>query len=139
MLGRDTGARDGAIGKDENNSGGIDVLLDLSYNPFLLECVLLKVASVGQPWCVEYANLAKMLCLPITFKSHDTYHYAVLACKLVQAARVGPTLVVVPKDAKVVVTTLVGDKDIGDEFQDRGLPHSSLSDEKDGGCCSANS
>ena len=28
--------------------------------------------------------------------------------------------------------TRLGDKDIGDECQDRGLPDSSLSDEKDG-------
>ncbi len=70
--------------------------------------------------------------LPTTFKTPDTYHYVVLALKLVQARRVGLTPV---EDAEVVVITPVGVKDIGDEFQDRGLPDSSLSNEKDGVWC----
>ena len=44
---------------------------------------------------------------------------------------VGLTLVLVVEGAKVVVITPVGDKDIGNEFQDRGLPSTSLSKEKD--------
>ena len=64
-----------------------------------------------------------------------TYHYAVLACKLVQARQIGLTLVGVIEDAEVVVITLVCNKDISDEFQDRGLPDSSLSNEKHGAWC----
>ena len=44
---------------------------------------------------------------------------------------VGLTLVLVVEGAKVVVITPVGDKHIGNEFQDRGLPGTSLSNEKD--------
>src|SRR6266853_1176455 len=102
------------------------MLLDLSCNSPPLECVLLRITSVGQPWCVKDANLGKMLPLSTTFKTPDTYHYAVLAFKLVQAGRVGLTLV---EDAEVVMLTPVGVKDIGQEFQDRGLPNSSLSNE----------
>ena len=78
-----------------------------------------------------------MFGLPTTFKMPGTYHYAVLAFKLVQAGRVGLTSV---GDAEVVVITPVGDKDIGDEFQDSGLLDSSLSNEKDDlSRCSSNS
>ena len=48
----DIDAWDGAIGKDEDGSNGIDMLLDLFCNSLLLECVLLRIASVGQPRCV---------------------------------------------------------------------------------------
>ena len=47
IVGTGVGARDGAIGKDENCSDGIDVLLDLSCNSLRLECALLRIASVG--------------------------------------------------------------------------------------------
>ena len=47
IIGSGVGARDGAIGKDENSSDGIDMLLDLSCNSLRLECVLLRIASVG--------------------------------------------------------------------------------------------
>ena len=93
--------RDGAIGKDENGSGGIDMALDLSCNALPLECVLLKMAGVGEPRCVENANLGKMISLQTTFATPDTHHYSVLARKLVKASRVGLTLV-------VETTSLVG-------------------------------
>ena len=80
--------------------------------------------------------------LSTTFKTPDTYHYAVLAFKLVQAGRVSlalvaraTSLVCVVKSIEVVVIDVFAVKDIGDEFQDRGLPHSSLSNEKDGVWC----
>ena len=63
--------RDGAIGKDENGSGGIDMGLDLSCNTLPLECVLLKMAGVGEPRCVENAKLGKMISLQITFEIPD--------------------------------------------------------------------
>ena len=55
---------DGAIDKDENGSGGIDMALDLGCNNLPLECVLLKVAGVNKPRRVENANLGKMISLP---------------------------------------------------------------------------
>jgi len=44
--------RDGAIDKDKNSSGGIDMALDLSCNTLPLECVLVEMAGVGEPRCV---------------------------------------------------------------------------------------
>ena len=74
-----------------------------------------------------------------TFRTPDTYHYAVLAFKLVQAGRVGlaqvvrtTSLVCAVKGTEVVVIDVFAVKDTGDEFQDRGLPDSGLSNEKDG-------
>jgi hypothetical protein len=90
----DSDTRDSAIGEDQNGSDGFDVFLDLFRNTPLVELVLLKTTSVGQPRCVEDANLRKRLRLPTTFKKPDTYHYAVLARKFVKAGRVGLALVV---------------------------------------------
>jgi len=42
-------ARDGAIGEDENSSGGVDMILDLSYNALLVDLVMLNIVSVNQP------------------------------------------------------------------------------------------
>ena len=54
-----------------------------------------------------------------------TYHYAVLAPKLVKSGRVGLALVVMAtllvgmvENIEVVVINIVASKDIGDEFQD---------------------
>ena len=93
--------RDGAIGKDENGGGGIDMALDLSCNTLPLECVLLKIAGVGEPRCVENANLGKNIGLYTTFEVLGTHHYAVLARKFVKAGRFGPALI-------VKTTSLVG-------------------------------
>ena len=64
-----------------------------------------------------------MLHLYTTFKMPDTYHYIVLAFKLVQAGRVGLALVAratshvcVVKSIKGVVINVFAVKDIGDEF-----------------------
>ena len=64
-----------------------------------------------------------MLRLPTTFKSPDTYHYAVLARKLVKSGRVGLALVVrttllvgMVENVEVVAIDVVASKDIGDEF-----------------------
>ena len=66
--------------------------------------------------------------IPATFKSTSTYHYAVLARKFIPAGCVGLTLVVrttlfigAVEDIKVVVISDIAHKDIGDEFQNRGL------------------
>jgi len=52
-------ARDGAIGEDENSSGGVDLVLDLSCNALPVELVMLNVVSVDQPRGVEDANLER--------------------------------------------------------------------------------
>jgi hypothetical protein len=80
-----------------------------------------------------------------TFTNTGTYHGAVLAPKFIKACRVGPTLisritslVCMFKDVEVVVINVIAYKDIGDEFQDRGLSNASLSNKKDGvwwSCC----
>ena len=74
-----------------------------------------------------------------TFKGACTYHYAVPARKFIQAGRVGLTLAVrttlfiaAVEDIEVVVIDVIADKGIGDEFQDRGLSNTCLSNEKDG-------
>jgi len=62
-VGAGSDARNGAVGEDKNRSDGVDVLFDLSRNAFLVELVLLKTASVGQPRCVKNADLGKWLCI----------------------------------------------------------------------------
>jgi len=49
MVGANGDARDGTIGKDENGSNGVDVILNLGRNTLLVELVLLKIAGIGQP------------------------------------------------------------------------------------------
>ena len=68
-----------------------------------------------------------------------TYLDAVVAHKFIKAGRVGLTLltrttllIATVEDAEVVVINAVADKDIGDELQDCGLAHASLSNKKDG-------
>ena len=117
--------RDGAIDKDKNGSGGIDMALDLSCSTTPVECVLVKMAGVGEPRCVDNANLGKMVSLHTMFEIRDTHRCAALTRKFVNAGRVGPTLVVrttllvgVVQGMEVVVMEVVAVKDIGDEFQD---------------------
>ena len=52
-------ARDGTVGEDENSSGGVDMVLDLSCNALLVELVMLNTVSVDQPGGVEDANLGR--------------------------------------------------------------------------------
>jgi hypothetical protein len=68
-VGANSGARDGAIGEDENGGDGIDAILDLSDNTPPVELVLSNPASVCQPGRVEDANLGKRLHVLITFKA----------------------------------------------------------------------
>ena len=65
MVYADRATWDRAISEDENGSGGVDVLLDLSCNTLLVLLVLLRAA--GQPRCVEDANLEKALRVLIAF------------------------------------------------------------------------
>ena len=77
--------------------------------------------------------------IPATFKRARTYHYAVLARKFIQAGRISLTLVVrttlligAIEDIEVEMVNVISGKDIGDEFQERGLSNTSLSNKKDG-------
>ena len=86
---------------------------------------MLKMAGVGEPRCVENANLGKNISLHTTFEIPDTHHCAVLARK---ARRFGLAPVVrtillvgVVWGVGVVVVDVVAVKDIGNEFQDRRL------------------
>jgi len=124
-VGADSDAREGTIGEDENGSEGTDVLLDLSYNTLLVELILLKARSVGQPGRVEDANLGKRLGILTTFTNASTYHYAVLAREFVKADRVGLALVArttllvgVVKGIEVIVIGVIAVKDIGEELQE---------------------
>jgi len=47
VFGTDSDTRNGAIGKYENRSDGVDVLLDLGGNTLLVELVLLDTTSIG--------------------------------------------------------------------------------------------
>ena len=95
--------------------------------------------DIGEPRCVENANLGKMISLYTMFETYETHHYAVLACKFVKARRFGLALVVrttllvgAVYGVEVVVINVVAVKDIGNEFHDRGLSYPGLSNKKDG-------
>ena len=68
-----------------------------------------------------------------------TYYYAILARELVKSGRVSLSLVVRTtlfvgevQGVEVVMIEVVAVKDIGNEFQDRGLSYPGLSNKKDG-------
>ena len=86
MAGADSDTWDGAIGEHENGSGGVGVFLDLSLETFPLVLVLRKTASVGEPRRVDDTNLGKRLRTLVRLTMARTYHYAVLACKLINAS-----------------------------------------------------
>ena len=72
------------------------------------------------------------------FKSARTYHYAVATRKFVKMGRAGlalgitiTLLICVVEDVGVIGTNAVSNENIRDEFQDRGLSDTSLSDKKD--------
>ena len=98
------------------------MVLDLCCNTPLVEFILLDTASIGQSWGVEDANLRKRLYTILApLKRTSTYRYAVLARKLIQARRVGLTLVVrttlfivAVENIEVVMISIIADKDIGD-------------------------
>ena len=125
MVGVGSDAGDSAINEDKDGSDGANVVLDLSCNTFLAELVLPKVTSVSQPGRVEDADLRKRLRVLTTLRNVGTYHYAVVARKLVKAGRVGLRaitqiilLVGAVEDIEVVVLNPLSGKDIGDEFQE---------------------
>ena len=69
----------------------------------------------------------------------STYHYTIVACELVKAGKVSLTLatgtillVAQVEDFKVVVISIVADKDIGEEFHECRFANTSLSNQKDG-------
>jgi hypothetical protein len=71
-------------------------------------------------------------------QSASTYHYAILARKLIQAGRGGLTLIVrttlfigVVENIEVAVINIISDKDIGDVFQDQRLSDTSLANKRD--------
>ena len=75
----------------------------------------------------------------ITLKNTGAYRYAVLTCKFVDTGRVGltlvartPLLIAVVEDLEVVVIDIFAEKDIRNEFDERGLSDPGLSNKKDG-------
>jgi len=142
MVGAGSDVRDGAIGDDENCSDRINVLLELRRNPLLAEVVVLKVASGGQSRRVENADLGERLRLHTTTANTSTYCYAVIARNFVKVSRVGLALVIgttllvrAAECVEVVMATVFADKEIGDEFEDRGLSNTRLSKKEDGVWC----
>ena len=118
------------------------------------------MASVCSPICVVTLHLCGPSCcvlrvsanpgvsrmrtfvrgyIEATFKSTNTYYYTVVARKFIQVRRICLTLVVrttlfiaAIEDIEVVVISVISCKDIGDELQERRLPNTSPSNEKDG-------
>ena len=140
-VGTNSGARDGTIGKDENSSDGVGLLLNLSRNTFC-ELILWNAGIIGEPRCVEDTNLRKRLVLLTTSTNASTYHYAVVARKFVNAGRCGLALAVRTtllvgglENVGVIVINIVAAKDIAEEFQSRGLADTSLPEKKDGVWC----
>ena len=125
IAGADSHARDGAICEDENSRDGIEVLLDLIDDTLVVDLVLLKTASVGKTRGVEDTNLRRRrLDTVVMFTKYTTYHYAVLARKLVKTDQVRLTLVRptmfvgMVEYIEVVVIQVITGKGVGDEFQD---------------------
>ena len=85
VIRADSNVRDSAIDEDESGSIRVDVLLDMIRNALLIGPVMLNTASIGQPRCIDDANLEKRLHVLTTFINSSTYHYAILACELVTA------------------------------------------------------
>ena len=120
MVGAGGDAWDGTIGEYEDSSDGIDVLLDLGCNSFLLELGLLKIMGVGQSRGVEETNIGKRLCAITVPINSGTYHYAVLARKFINAG--GVSLVLVGRttllvgmvdDVKLITSSVISGNNIG--------------------------
>ena len=92
-IGADSNARDSAIGEDENGTDGVDMLLELIRDTFLVNLILLDTASIDQPRCIEDADLDNRVSTLIMLTNVITYYYAVLTRKFVKAGRVGLALV----------------------------------------------
>ena len=132
ITGANVEAWDGAVGEDKNDIDGVDMLLDLSNNIRLVALVSLNTASVGQPRCVEDANLRKRSRIHTMFKNSVTYTYAVGARNFVKAGRVGLTLALRTTFLIGAIENVVADKDISDELQECRLADTGLSNKKDG-------
>jgi len=66
-VGTNSDARDGTIGENDNGSNRFGVLLQLCGNILHVQYVLSTISSVGEPRCVQDANLGKGLCILSTF------------------------------------------------------------------------
>ena len=84
----DSDTRDGAIGKDNDSIDRVDMLLNLGRNALLVKLVLMNTTSIGQPGCIEDANLRERSHVVLIFTNTRTYQYTVLTCKLVNTGRV---------------------------------------------------
>ena len=85
VIGADSNARESAIGEDENSSDGVNVLLELFRDTFFVNLILLDAASIGQPRCIEYADLDNSVSAFIMLINPITYYYPILARKFVKA------------------------------------------------------
>ena len=121
-----------AVGEDENNIDRVDMLLDLSNNILLVALVSLNTANVGQPRCVEDANLRRRSRILTMLKNADTYIDAVGARNFIQAGGVGLTLVFRTTFLVGAIENVVADKDISDELQKCRFADTGLPDKKDG-------
>jgi len=75
VINADGTARDGAIDEDENDSDGVGVLPYQIRDTLLVELVMLNTASIGQPRCIEDANLGEVL---HTHHVHEHQHLPLL-------------------------------------------------------------
>ena len=81
--------------------------------------------------------------MPIHYvKTAGAYKYTAFAPKFIEAGRVCLTLrtrtallIGTVEDLEVVLMNAIADKDIGEEFHECGLAHTSLSNKKDGVWC----
>ena len=101
--------------------------------------VLLDITGLGEPRCIEDANLGKRLHLLRRFKDAISYHYAVPALEFVKVCAIDPTLIAritllvrVVENVKVVVVNIFAAKDIGDELHNGGLADTRPSHQEDG-------
>ena len=86
---------------------------------------MLNTPRIGQPRCVEDANLEKILHILTTFKYTKAYRYAILAPKFIDVGLLDPTLILrtillvaMVKGIEVVVIGTLALNDIGDEFHE---------------------
>ena len=120
IVSADRDTWNGAIGKDEDCTDGIHMLLDLGRNTLLVELVLLKATSIGQPRRVKDANLGKRLAIITMPTDSGAYHDAILARKFVNAGGVGlalvgrtTLLVGTVENVEVVTSSVIPGKNIG--------------------------
>jgi len=108
------------------------MLPNLANNILLVALVSLNTTSVGQPRCVEDANLRKWSRILTRLRHTGTYTYAICSCNFVKAGRVGLTLAFRTTFLVGAIENVVADEDISDELQECRLADTGLSNEKDG-------